>query len=116
MLAYTKFKMKSHPGLDENFETSNSGCVDDPVAGEVCHQSSGPLICLALEDYARTMLAYTQCQMRSFPGLREEFGTSNSSHGDDPIRSLLHYQGPGPPSPATAQEVGRKATKKRRLH
>lgn len=59
--------------------------------------------CPALEYYARTMLAYTQFQMRSLPGLNEIFGASNSGRGSDPATAVLRYHSPNPPNCPTLE-------------
>ncbi|OGE47241.1 hypothetical protein PENARI_c053G07154 [Penicillium arizonense] len=71
----------------------------------------------SLEDYALTMLVYTQFQISSLVDLDENHGTisrsrssisSGTSEGSDlSANSALHHQGPGPPSSAEAEDAER---------
>lgn len=59
-----------------------------------------------LDDYARTMLQYTQAQIWTLVGLDKHNGTSNSDYDNTPASDVLLHQGPGPPNIAKAQKAG----------
>lgn len=61
----------------------------------------------SLDDYARTMLEYTQTQIWTVVDLNEHNGASNSDCDATPAKDvLLHHQGPGPHNTAKAQGPG----------
>jgi hypothetical protein len=92
-------------GLRIPFENSDSNLFtshDMETAGST-------YLCTSLEDYTRSMLAYTQSQISSCVGLDENTETSNDHCGDISANGRIQHQTPESPGTTEVEEAGHQA-------